>query len=37
MLQQSDPEVASFLLGRAQSAVDERWRQYREMAKARES
>jgi pyruvate-ferredoxin/flavodoxin oxidoreductase len=36
MLQQSDPEVAKFLLGRAQEAVNERWRQYKEMAKARE-
>jgi pyruvate-ferredoxin/flavodoxin oxidoreductase len=34
MLQQSDPEVARFLLGRAQEAVNERWRQYKEMAKA---
>jgi pyruvate-ferredoxin/flavodoxin oxidoreductase len=32
MLQQSDPEVAKFLLGRAQEAVNERWRQYKEMA-----
>jgi len=37
MLQQSDPEVARFLLGRAQQAVDERWRQYQQMAKAVDS
>jgi pyruvate-ferredoxin/flavodoxin oxidoreductase len=33
MLQQSDPEVARFLLGRAQEVVDERWRQYKALAK----
>jgi hypothetical protein len=32
MLQQSDPEVARFLLGRAHEAVNERWRQYKELA-----
>jgi pyruvate-ferredoxin/flavodoxin oxidoreductase len=32
MLQQSDPEVARFLLGRAQAAVDERWREYKRLA-----
>ena len=32
MLQQSDPATAKFLLGRAQEAVGERWRQYRQMA-----
>jgi pyruvate-ferredoxin/flavodoxin oxidoreductase len=32
MLQQSDPEVAQFLLGRAQQAVDRRWKEYKEMA-----
>ena len=34
MLQQSDPEVARFLLGRAQEAVNERWRQYKQLAAA---
>jgi pyruvate-ferredoxin/flavodoxin oxidoreductase len=32
MLQQSDPAVAKFLLGQAQAAVNERWRQYKQMA-----
>jgi pyruvate-ferredoxin/flavodoxin oxidoreductase len=32
MLRQSDPEVARFLLGRAQAAVDERWREYKRLA-----
>src|SRR3982750_4536651 len=32
MLQQSDPEVAKFLLGRAQKVVHERWQQYKRMA-----
>jgi pyruvate-ferredoxin/flavodoxin oxidoreductase len=32
MLQQSDPVVAKFLLGHAQAAVSERWRQYKQMA-----
>ncbi|HEX7318700.1 MAG TPA: pyruvate:ferredoxin (flavodoxin) oxidoreductase [Pyrinomonadaceae bacterium] len=32
MLQQSDPEVARFLLGRAQEAVNVRWRQYKQLA-----
>ncbi|MFL6332759.1 MAG: pyruvate:ferredoxin (flavodoxin) oxidoreductase [Pyrinomonadaceae bacterium] len=36
MLQQSDPEVARFLLGRAQEVVDERWRQYKQMADRKE-
>ncbi|HJQ35336.1 MAG TPA: pyruvate:ferredoxin (flavodoxin) oxidoreductase [Pyrinomonadaceae bacterium] len=37
MLAQSDPEVARFLFGRAQEAVRERWRQYKELAKAVDS
>jgi pyruvate-ferredoxin/flavodoxin oxidoreductase len=32
MLQQSDPAVAKFLLGRAQEAVDAKWRQYKRLA-----
>ncbi|MDT7543488.1 MAG: pyruvate-ferredoxin/flavodoxin oxidoreductase [Acidobacteriota bacterium] len=32
MLQQSDPVVAKFLLGQAQAAVEERWRQYSRLA-----
>jgi pyruvate-ferredoxin/flavodoxin oxidoreductase len=32
MLQQSDPATAKFLLGRAQEAVNERWRQYKQLA-----
>ena len=32
MLQQADPAVAKFLLGRAQEAVDEKWRQYKQLA-----
>jgi pyruvate-ferredoxin/flavodoxin oxidoreductase len=34
MLQQSDPAVAKFLLGRAQAAVNAKWQQYRRMAEA---
>jgi len=32
MLQQSDPEVAKFLLGQAQKAVLRRWQQYKQLA-----
>lgn len=32
MLQQSDPAVAKFLLGRAQKAVTRRWEQYKQLA-----
>lgn len=32
MLKQSDPEVARFLLAKAQKSVDRRWKQYREMS-----
>ena len=32
MLQQSDPEVAKFLLGQAQKAVHHRWQQYKQLA-----
>jgi pyruvate-ferredoxin/flavodoxin oxidoreductase len=32
MLQQSDPEVAKFLLERAQKAVRERWQHYKQLA-----
>jgi pyruvate-ferredoxin/flavodoxin oxidoreductase len=32
MLQQSDPEVAKFLLGQAQKAVTRRWQQYKQLA-----
>jgi len=32
MLQQSDPEVAKFLLGQAQKSVQRRWHQYKHMA-----
>jgi len=32
MLHQSDPETAKLLLGQAQAAVNERWRQYKLMA-----
>jgi pyruvate-ferredoxin/flavodoxin oxidoreductase len=32
MLQQSDPEVARFLLGQAQKAVARRWQQYKQLA-----
>jgi pyruvate-ferredoxin/flavodoxin oxidoreductase len=32
MLQQSDPEVAKFLLERAQKAVRHKWQQYKQMA-----
>lgn len=34
MLQQSDPEVAKFLLGQAEQAVQRRWRQYKQLAAA---
>src|SRR5215212_4744438 len=32
MLQQSEPEVAKFLLERAQKAVEQRWHNYKQMA-----
>jgi pyruvate-ferredoxin/flavodoxin oxidoreductase len=32
MLQQSDPEVAKFLLTQAQKSVNHRWQQYKQMA-----
>jgi len=32
MLQQSDPEVAKFLLAQAQKSVNHRWQQYKQMA-----
>jgi pyruvate-ferredoxin/flavodoxin oxidoreductase len=32
MLQQSDPEVAKFLLGQAEQAVQRRWKQYKHLA-----
>jgi pyruvate-ferredoxin/flavodoxin oxidoreductase len=32
MLQQSDPEVAKFLLGQAEKAVQRRWQQYKQLA-----
>lgn len=32
MLQQSDPEVAKFLLGQAEKAVEQRWQQYKQLA-----
>jgi pyruvate-ferredoxin/flavodoxin oxidoreductase len=32
MLQQSEPEVAKFLLGEAQKAVSRRWAQYKQLA-----
>ena len=32
MLQQSDPEVAKFLLGQAQKSVHHKWQQYKQMA-----
>ena len=32
MLQQSEPEVAKFLLGQAQKAVSRRWQQYKQLA-----
>lgn len=35
MLQQSDPEVAKFLLTQAEKAVHRRWQQYKELAAAR--
>jgi hypothetical protein len=35
MLQQSDPEVAKFLLGQAQKSVQRRWKQYQQMAQGK--
>jgi pyruvate-ferredoxin/flavodoxin oxidoreductase len=35
MLQQSDPEVAKFLLVQAQKAVSRRWQQYKQLAEPR--
>ena len=35
MLQQSEPEVAKFLLTQAEKAVHRRWQQYKELAAAR--
>ncbi|MGH9928126.1 MAG: thiamine pyrophosphate-dependent enzyme, partial [Pyrinomonadaceae bacterium] len=35
MLKQSDPEVAKFLLGQAQKAVDRRWQQYKQLAEGK--
>jgi pyruvate-ferredoxin/flavodoxin oxidoreductase len=35
MLQQSDPEVAKFLLGQAEKAVHHRWQQYKQLAATR--
>ena len=32
MLQQSEPEVAKFLLGQAEQAVQRRWQQYKQLA-----
>jgi len=32
MLQQSDPEVAKFLLGQAKKSVHRRWEQYKQLA-----
>ena len=32
MLQQSDPEVAKFLLGQAQKSVNHKWQQYKQTA-----
>ena len=32
MLQQSDPEVAKFLLGQAKKAVHRRWEQYKQLS-----
>jgi pyruvate-ferredoxin/flavodoxin oxidoreductase len=34
MLQQSEPEVAKFLLGQAQKAVARRWQQYKQLAES---
>src|SRR6266542_2129438 len=34
MLQQSDPEVAKFLLGQAEKIVQRRWQQYKQLAAA---
>ncbi|HEX8890980.1 MAG TPA: pyruvate:ferredoxin (flavodoxin) oxidoreductase [Pyrinomonadaceae bacterium] len=36
MLQQSDPEVAKFLLEKAQKAVQDRWQQYKQLASTHE-
>jgi len=36
MLQQSDPETAKLLLARAQASVTHRWKQYKQMAEAKE-
>lgn len=35
MLQQSDPEVAKFLLGQAEKAVTRRWQQYKQLAEVK--
>ena len=35
MLQQSDPEVAKFLLGQAKKSVQSRWEQYKQLAQTR--
>ncbi|HEX5888916.1 MAG TPA: pyruvate:ferredoxin (flavodoxin) oxidoreductase [Pyrinomonadaceae bacterium] len=35
MLQQSDPEVAKFLLGQAEKAVARRWQQYKQLAEVK--
>lgn len=35
MLRQSDPDAAGFLLGQAQAAVNDRWRQYKQLAEMR--
>jgi pyruvate-ferredoxin/flavodoxin oxidoreductase len=35
MLQQSDPEVAKFLLGMAQKSVQQRWQQYKQLAETK--
>jgi len=32
MLQQSDPEMAKFLLGQAQKSVNDKWQQYKKLA-----
>jgi len=32
MLQQSDPEVAKFLLIQAQKSVNHKWQQYKQLA-----
>jgi pyruvate-ferredoxin/flavodoxin oxidoreductase len=36
MLQQSDPEVAKFLLAQAQDSVNRRWKQYKQLAERTE-